>query len=86
MRRILGLLLALILIAVFAYVSRFWAFTWWGREGLFGIEELRRGGDLWRRWMNDAGLGPYDIVLWAIGCFIVLSLVQKLWTIFVRGD
>ena len=82
MARALGLLLVAVLIAVFAYLSRFWVFTWWGREGLFGVEWLRAGGDLWRRWMNDLGLGPYDIVLWAVAGFVVLTVLQRLWDRF----
>jgi len=86
MRRVAGLILALILLTVFAYLSRFWIFEWWGREGLFGFEELRRGGDLWRRWMNGFGLGPYDLVLWAVGGFFVLSVAQKIWDRFAPRD
>lgn len=79
MRRAAGLLLALILLAALAYVSRFWVFAWWGRDGLFGIGALRAGGDLWRGWMNSLGLGPYDLVLWGVVGFGLLTLIQNIW-------
>ena len=79
MARLFGIIVAISLTFIFAYLSRFWVFAWWGREGLFGIEALLRGGDLWRRWMNDLDLGTYDIVLWIVAVFIALTLLQKLW-------
>lgn len=85
-RRILGLALALILLTALAYLSRFWVFDWWGREGLGGLPALRPGGDLWRRWMNDLGLGPYDVILWAVGVFALLSVVQSIWDRVSRKD
>ena len=84
--RVLGVSVAVCLLTIFAYVSRFWVFEWWGREGLFGVEELRRGGDLWRRWMNDLGLGPFDILFWAVGVFVVLTIVQKIWDAATPDD
>ena len=79
MSRIIGLLIAAITLTVFAYLSRFWTFSWWGRDGLFGIEALRPAGDLWRRWMNMIDLGPYDILLWAVAGFAMLTILQRLW-------
>ena len=60
MRRAAGLCLALILAVALAYVSRFWVVELWGREGLFGVGEVRAGGDLWRGWMRGIGLGAFD--------------------------
>ena len=79
MRQVIGITVALILLTVLAYVSRFWVFSWWERGGLFGIEALRPAGDLWRRWMNGFDLGPYDIVLWAVAAFALLSVIQWIW-------
>ena len=39
LERILGLALAVIVGAVLLYLSRFWIFELWPREGLFGIAE-----------------------------------------------
>ena len=86
MRRILGLFLALMLITLFAYLSRFWVFDWWGRDGLLGVEALRPGGDLWRRWMGDLGLGAFDVVLWGVAAFAALTLAEKLWSRLSRDQ
>lgn len=80
-KRLIGVLVALALLAIVVYVSRFWMFDLWPREGLFGIETLRPGGDLWRRWMRDLGLGTYDILLWAVAGFALLSVAQKIWSL-----
>ena len=79
MRRAAGLCLALILAVALAYVSRFWVVERWGREGLFGVGEVRAGGDLWRGWMRGIGLGAFDLILWAVAGFALLTVVQKIW-------
>ena len=79
MRRAAGLCLALILAVALAYVSRFWVVELWGREGLFGVGEVRAGGDLWRGWMRGIGLGAFDLILWAVAGFALLTVVQKIW-------
>lgn len=79
MRRAAGLCLALILAVALAYVSRFWVVELWGREGLFGVGGLRAGGDLWRGWMRVIGLGAFDLILWAVAGFALLTVVQKIW-------
>lgn len=84
MRRAAGILLALILLAGLAYVSRFWVFDLWGQGGLLGLGALRSGGDLWRGWMNALGLGAYDILLWGVAGFLLLSVVQKIWDRLTR--
>lgn len=80
--RLIGLLVFAALTTVLAYLSRFWIFDFWSRDGLAGISALRPGGDLWRRWMNDLGFGPYDILLWVVGVFVALTLIQKIWDRF----
>jgi hypothetical protein len=83
--RFIGLALAICLVAIFAYLSRFWIFDLWSRDGLLGYSVLRPGGDLWRRWMNDLGFGSYDVILWVVGVFAVLTVVQKIWDRFAGG-
>ena len=86
MRRVLGLVFALILIALLAYLSRFWVFDWWGRDGFLGVEALRPGGDLWRGWMRGLGLGAFDLLLWAVAAFATLTVAEKLWSRIFRRD
>ncbi|MGB0507713.1 MAG: hypothetical protein ACPGGK_16120 [Pikeienuella sp.] len=79
-KRIIGLVLALIIAMVMLYISRFWPFDWWGREGLFGWDALRPGGDILRRdWLRGTMLRPYDLLIWVGAGYLILTLAQKGW-------
>lgn len=69
---------ALLLGAVLFYVSRFWIFDLWPREGLFGIAALRPGGNLVQGWLGGTRLWPFDLVIWAVVAFLLLSLAQRI--------
>ncbi len=79
MSRIIGLTLAILLAVIFLYISRFWIFDLWGREGLLGIEYLRPGGDILRRELRGTPLAPYDLLVWVAGGFFLLTMLEKLW-------
>ena len=79
LRWLIGMALVILLIFAIYYSSRYWGFRFWGREGLLGIEYLRPQGDLVSRSLRQTPGAPYDIVLWALGWFAVLSLGQKVW-------
>lgn len=74
--RVLGVAGAAILVAVIFYASRYWPFRWWDRPGLFGQEALPPQGGLVRRWLQGSDFAVFDIVLWAIAAFLLLSFVQ----------
>jgi hypothetical protein len=78
--RIFGVCIAAALILIALYLSRFWPFDWWSRDGLFGVKELRPQGDLLRRWLRGTMFGPYDLLIWTMGGIVVLSILQSLWT------
>ena len=81
MQRVIGVTLALIILIVWLYISRFWIFDLWGRDGLFGIEALRPGGDLLRRdWLRGTMFRPYDLLIWTAGGFLLLTMLEKLWS------
>lgn len=93
--RIAGGLFGLALTALFAgallYASRFWAWRFWEKDGLFGLEYLRRDGDQLRGHLRDVskGLGvgevnAFDILAWGLLIFLALSLLQWLWN-FIAG-
>lgn len=87
MSRIIGLILAILLAVIFLYISRFWTFGLWGREGLFGIEYLRPGGDLLRRELRGTPFAPYDLLVWVAGGFFVLTMLEKVWVrVTSQGD
>ena len=76
--RVFGVALAILLAAILLYVSRYWLFDLWSREGLFGVEYLRPNGDLMRAWLGGTIWQPFDIVIWAIFAFLLLSIVQAI--------
>ncbi|WP_298837073.1 hypothetical protein [uncultured Roseobacter sp.] len=78
-RRVLILVFMFFVTAVVVYLSRFWTWSFWPRSGLFGIEELRPQGGLLGRWLRGTDAAPYELLIWAVGVFVLLSLLQKIW-------
>jgi len=76
-RRLLSLLIIASVALVLFYISRFWDFRLWGREGLFGIEMLRPQGGLLAVWLRGTVLAPYELLVWTVGSFLILTGVQK---------
>ncbi len=68
------------------YLSRFWTFELWPREGLLGIEALHPRGNLVGRWLQGTPFRPFELLLWAIGVFLVLTWVQHLFSFFKRDS
>ncbi|WP_420011164.1 hypothetical protein [Tateyamaria sp.] len=79
MKRIVWLSVAALIAAILFYVSRFWSFSLWPRSGLFGIEELRPQGDLVGQWLRGTDFAPFELLIWAVGAFLVLTVLQKLY-------
>lgn len=86
-----GLVLTGALAAIALYASRFWTPRLWGRDGLFGAEWLRPDGELlrqqWNQLLRGSGFGElnaFDILLWALAIFTVLSLLQWVWSKLAR--
>ena len=79
MRRVLGTVLAAFLAALAIYVSRYWIFRFWDREGLLGVETLRPQGGLLRQYLRGTDAAPFDILLWGLAVFLVLTVLQFVW-------
>ncbi|WP_299621498.1 hypothetical protein [uncultured Tateyamaria sp.] len=79
MKRIVWLSVAALIAAILFYVSRFWSFSLWPRSGLFGIEELRPQGGLVGQWLRGTDFAPFELLIWAVGAFLVLTVLQKLY-------
>lgn len=75
--RIAGLVLMAVVAGVLLYLSRFWIFEFWGREGLAGIAELRPGGGLLGQWLRGTPFAPFELLIWAVGGFLILTWVQR---------
>jgi len=61
------------------YISRFWVFQLWGREGLFGIEALRPQGGLLAQWLRGTDFADFELVIWVVLSFLTLTFLQKLY-------
>ena len=79
MKRGVWLIIAALVSVILFYVSRFWYLRLWPRDGLLGIEALRPQGGLIGRWLRGTDLAPFELLIWAIGAFLVLSVLQKLY-------
>ncbi|MEL6640942.1 MAG: hypothetical protein AAFP98_06460 [Pseudomonadota bacterium] len=78
MKRAFLLILMVLIGTIMLYLSRFWFLDLRPRTGLFGWEELRPGGDLIRRWLSGTPFAPFELLIWAVGVFLVLTWLQKL--------
>jgi len=79
MKRIVWLTVAAVTTAILFYVSRFWDFRLWSRDGLFGVEALRPQGGQVGQWVRGTDLAPFELLIWAVGAFILLTVLQKLY-------
>lgn len=79
MKRVFWITVATCVAAILFYLSRFWTLSLWTRDGLFGIEVLRPQGSLLAQWLRGTDFAPFELLIWAIGAFLLLTLLQKLY-------
>ena len=84
MRKWLLLVIVTLLGVTLYYISRFWTWSLWPRDGLFGIEALRPQGGLLARWLRGTDLAPFELLIWAAGGFLILTAFEKLVARFAR--
>lgn len=77
-KRILILVIVAIVTLVLFYLSRFWIFDLWSREGLFGLRDLRPQGGLLGRWLRGTPLAPFELMIWACSVFMILTWLENL--------
>lgn len=75
-RRIVLMLVTAALGVIAYYLSRFWDFRLWDREGLFGVEALRPQGGLLARWLRGSDFAPFELLIWVVGVFLALTVLQ----------
>ena len=68
-RHVFMLAVVILVGAILLYLSRFWIFSWWGRDGLFGVEALRPQGDLIARWLRGTDFRPFELLSLGHGRF-----------------
>ncbi|MEM8655813.1 MAG: hypothetical protein AAGF36_13810 [Pseudomonadota bacterium] len=79
MKRVLWLIVATAVAGVLFYVSRFWYLRLWPRDGLLGVEALRPQGGLVGQWLRGTDFAPFELLIWAVGAFLILTILQKLY-------
>ncbi|MEM6371897.1 MAG: hypothetical protein AAF727_03830 [Pseudomonadota bacterium] len=79
MKRTLWIAITLLIAAALYYLSRFWTLSLWPRSGLFGIEALRPQGSLVGQWLRGTDFAPFELLIWAVGAFLLLSVLQKIY-------
>ena len=85
-KRIFALVLVAVTALILLYLSRFWIFEWWGREGLFGISDLRPQGGLLGRWLSGTPFAPFELLIWVCGSFYAFTWLERLLTRFNKHD
>ena len=78
MKRIALLVLVFAVGIMMLYLSRFWVFDFWPRSGLFGWDALRPQGGLLARWLRGTSLAPFELLIWGVGVFLILTYLQRL--------
>jgi len=69
---------------VLLYISRFWLFALWERPGLLDIKALPPQGGLLRTWLRGTDLVPFELLIWAMGGFIILTGLEKVFDHFKK--
>lgn len=86
MRRVISLLIVTLVGVILFYISRFWTLSLWPRSGLFGIEQLPPQGGLLARWLRQTDFAPFELLIWVVAGFLILTYLQKLFDRFPRND
>ncbi len=67
---------------VLLYISRFWLFTLWDRPGLFDLKQIPPQGGLLGRWLRGTDFAPFELMIWVIVGFLILTNLEKLFGLF----
>jgi hypothetical protein len=70
---------------VLVYLSQFWVWRLWSRDGLFGIEWIRPGGNLVSVWLRGTPFAPFALPIWAMLVFVALTWLERCFGWLSRG-
>ena len=82
MKKIISLFIVAATGFVLLYISRFWLFDLWDGPGFFELKALPPQGGLLKTWLRGTGLAPFELMIWAIGGFLILTLLERLFSRF----
>lgn len=84
-RRVFWLALTIIVMVPMFYLSRFWVFKFWGRDGLFGIKDIRPQGGLLEVWLRGTPLAPFELLIWLGAVFLILTWLEKAYGVLTKA-
>ena len=82
MKKLIRLSIVAVTGFILLYISRFWLFSLWDRPGLFDIKAIPPQGGLLRTWLRGTDLVPFELMIWAIGGFLILTGLEKIFDKF----
>ena len=77
MKRAMGIVLVVSVALVLLYISRFWPVELWGRPSVLAQIGLRPGGGLLLQWLRGTPFSQFELLIWAIHTFAVLTLTER---------
>lgn len=78
MKRVLAIFIVVLVSVALLYLSRFWPFQLWSGRSPLGQLGLRPGGNMIAVWLRGTSLAQFDLILWGVGSFMVLSWTERL--------
>ncbi len=86
MKKLLSLSIVAITGFVLLYISRFWLFSLWERPGLFDLKTLPPQGGLLRSWLRGTDFVPFELMIWVISGFLILTGLEKVFDAIKRNS
>ena len=74
--RILGLLIAACVGIILLYLSPFWPLELWDRKSELASLGFRPKGDMVSHWLRGTPFAPFNLLIWVVGVFLVLTWMQ----------
>lgn len=78
MRRLVSALLVVCVATGLLYVSRFWPYPLWTGQSWLGQAGWPPRGGLLMQWLRGTQFVQFELLIWVLGSFFVLSLTEKL--------
>lgn len=78
MRRLVAVGLVVCVAAGLLYISRFWPFELWARQGWLDQAGWRPQGGMLLHWLRGTQFAQFELLIWVTGSFVALSVTEKL--------
>lgn len=78
--RVFKIVVIIIAAILLLYISRFWPVELWPRRGALADLGLRAQGGMLAYWLRGTPLAPFELVIWVVLTFTVLTGLDRLFT------